>query len=277
MTARHNGVEESEAGNEKDFRHEPLPGFRTEGSLSEPQPRLRTTGSNAEGSLSDKKIQEGVKLFRMKNWQKALEEFKSKDVSDFNIEEKMELAYYLGLCYTKLEQYEQALTFLEQVVTSGHNVLRVFQCRLTLAYIYVITKRVKMAEYELKRLQSSGLESPLLYNTLAYAAWLQKQNKNAVELYEKTLEIDSDNATAMNSMGFILADTGMDVMRALRLCRKAVDSKPQSPAYLDSLGWAYYKSGEIVEARTWLRRALDLAPDEIEIKRHFKIVTGEAL
>jgi tetratricopeptide (TPR) repeat protein len=179
------------------------------------------------------------------------------------------------LCYTKLKKYDEALTFLEQVVTSGNDILRVFQCRMTLAYIYVITKRVKMAEYELKRLQSSGLESPILYNTLAYAAWLQKQNKNAIELYEKTLEIDTNNATAMNSMGFILADTGIDVMRALRLCRKAVDTKPQNPAYLDSLGWAYYKSGEVVEARTWLRRALELAPDEQEIQRHFKIVSAE--
>ncbi|MCL2809029.1 MAG: tetratricopeptide repeat protein, partial [Treponema sp.] len=102
------------------------------------------------------------------------------------------------------------------------------------------------------------------------------QNKNAIELYEKTLEIDSDNATALNSMGYILADSGLDVMRALRLCRRAVDVKPQSPAYLDSLGWAYYKSGETIEARTWLRRALDLAPNEETIKKHFKIVSGDS-
>jgi tetratricopeptide (TPR) repeat protein len=232
--------------------------------------------NNEASSPLEIKFQEGVRLYRMKNWKSALREFLSTDTSGFNYEEKIELAYYLGLCYTKLKYYEEALTYLEQVVTAGINVLRVFQCRMTLAYIYVITKRVRMAEYELKRLQSSGLESPLLYNTLAYAAWLQKQNKNAIELYEKTLEIDSNNATAMNSMGFILADTGKDVIRALRLCRKAVDSKPQSAAYLDSLGWAYYKSGEILEARTWLRRALEIAPDEEEIKKHFKIVCGDA-
>jgi tetratricopeptide (TPR) repeat protein len=229
----------------------------------------------SESSPPDEKIQDGMRLFRMKRWDKALEIFLSKETSGFNNEEKMELAYYLGLCYTKLQKYEEALVYLERVVASSNDILRVLQCRMTLAYIYVITKRIKMAEYELKKLQSSGMESPMLYNTLAYAAWLQKQNKNAIELYEKTLEIDTDNATAMNSMGYILADTGMDVMRALRLCRKAVDSRPNSPAYLDSLGWSYYKSGEVLEARTWLRRALDLAPDETEIQRHFKIVIGE--
>jgi len=231
-------------------------------------------GEKAEIRM-DQKIQGGIRLYRQKNWAQALDEFKSIDTADFSFQEKTELAYYLGLCYTKLKHYEEALSFLEQVVTAQQDILRVYQCRMMLAYIYVITKRVKMAEYELKRLQSSGLESPLLYNTLAYAAWTQKQHKKSIELYEKTLEIDSENATAMNSMGFILADTGMDIMRALRLCRRAVDNKPHSAAYLDSLGWAYYKSGEIIEARTWLRRALDIAPDEEEIKRHFKIASGE--
>ncbi|MCL2271217.1 MAG: tetratricopeptide repeat protein [Treponema sp.] len=240
----------------------------------------KKAGSEAGGNVEvrpDSKILDGIKLFRIKSWNRALNEFLSKDTSDFSNDEKMELAYYLGLCYTKLEKYDEALSYLEQVVTGAGDVLRIYQCRMTLAYIYVITKRIKMAEYELKRLQSAGLESAILYNTLAYAAWIQKQNKNAIELYEKTLEIDSANATAMNSMGFILADTGTDIMRALRLCRKAVDAKPDSAAYLDSLGWAYYKSGEQLEARTWLRRALDIAPDEAEIQRHFKVVTGESL
>jgi len=223
------------------------------------------------------KLQEGIDLYRKKNWELALKEFKSKVLEVFEENEQMELAYYLGLCYTKLKRYEDALNYLEQVVTTGNDVLRIYQCRMTLAYIYVITKRIRMAEFELNRLKNSGLESPLLYNTLAYAAWCQKKNKNAVDLYEKTLEIDTNNATAMNSMGYILADSGLDIMRGLRLCRKAVDARPNSAAYLDSLGWAYYKSGEVVEARTWLRRALDIAPEEKEIERHFKIVTGEKI
>jgi len=245
MTAQQSGIEEFETGGEKEYR-------------------------------PDEKIQDGVKLYRAKDWDKALKEFLSMDTSDFTGEEKLELAYYLGLCYTKLEKYEDALNFLEQVVTAENDFMRVYQCRMTLAYIYVVTKRIKMAEYELQRLQSSGLESPLLYNTLAYAAWLQKRYKDAIEFYEKTLEIDSDNTTAINSMGYILADSGIDVMRALRLCRKAVDANSQNAAYLDSLGWAYYKSGETLEARTWLRRALEIAPDEEEIKKHLKIVTEAA-
>ncbi|MCL2411428.1 MAG: tetratricopeptide repeat protein [Treponema sp.] len=230
-----------------------------------------------QSAKNAEKITEGIRYYNNKDWNNALKEFLSKDTAGFSYDEKIELAYYLGLCYTKLEKYEEALVFLEQVVTSGTDVLRIFQCRMALAYIYVITDRLKMAEYELTRLQSGGFESPLLYNTLAYAAYLQKQPKTALEFYEKALEIDSNNTTAMNSMGYILADSGKDVSRAIRLCRRAVDIKPNRAAYLDSLGWAYFKSGDTYEARIWIEKAFELAPEEKEIKRHFRIVTGGML
>ncbi|MDR0877917.1 MAG: tetratricopeptide repeat protein [Treponema sp.] len=220
-------------------------------------------------------LKEGIRLFRMKRWEMALQELLNVNTDNFDADENAELAYYLGLCYTKMARYDDALLYLEQVVTSAQDILRVYQCRMTLAYIYVITKRSKMAEFELKRLQHNGFESPQLYNSLAYAAWALKNYKSAVELYEKALDIDDNNTTAMNSLGYILADRDIDVMRGLRLCRKAVDHKPQSAAYLDSLGWAYYKSGELLEARTWLRRAVEMAPQEREIRDHLRTVTGE--
>ncbi|MDR1587868.1 MAG: tetratricopeptide repeat protein [Treponema sp.] len=227
-------------------------------------------------SSPEGRLQEGIRLFRMKRWDMALRELLQVKAEKFSNEDQAELAYYLGLCYTKLGRFEDALLYLEQVVTGSKDVLRVYQCRLTLAYIYVTTKRTKMAEFELKRLRNNGFESVQLYNTLAYAAWTQKNYKNAVELYEKALDLDEDNTTALNCLGYILADTNMDVMRGLRLCRKAVDRKPQNPAYLDSLGWACFKSGDLPEARSFLRRALELAPHEKEIRDHFRIVTGGA-
>jgi tetratricopeptide (TPR) repeat protein len=129
-----------------------------------------------------------------------------------------------------------------------------------------------MAEFELNRLKSAGFESASLYNTFAYASYVQKHFKRAIEFYEKTLEIDRNNATALNSMGYILADTGLDPAKGLRLCRKAVDINPQNAAYLDSLGWAHYKCGDIEDARNWLRRAAELTPGQKEIREHYKTV-----
>ena len=223
------------------------------------------------------KLDSGLSLYRKERWEDALKEFLLIDTSGFSSEERAELAYYLGLCCTKLERFDEAPLYFEQVITIGGNPIRVYQCRMILAYVYIASGRVKMAETELNHLQGSGLESAMLYNTMAYAAYAQKRYLSAVELYEKALDIDKDNLTALNSLGYILADTGLDKFKGLRLCRKAVEKNSRNAAYLDSLGWASYKCGKLKEARSLLRHAVNIAPQEEEIKDHFRIVTGEAV
>jgi tetratricopeptide (TPR) repeat protein len=220
-------------------------------------------------------LREGIRLYRSKRWEIALNELLQVDPRNFDEEDNFELAYYLGLCYSKLERYDDALLYLEQVVTSGSDPLRSYQCRMALAYIYSITNRSKLAEFELKHLLEKGYESTQIYSALAYAAWAQKKFDPSIEWYKRALNLDSENSTALNGLGYVLADTDKDIRKALVFCKKAVEKKPQNPAYLDSLGWAYFKNGELLEARTWLRRALDLAPRQTEIRTHMKIVVGE--
>jgi tetratricopeptide (TPR) repeat protein len=228
-----------------------------------------------EGSLKEGALKEGIRLFRLSRWEPALAELLKVDTDGFSAEETADLAYYLGLCYTKLKRYDDALLYLEQVVTSSPDPLRLYQCRMTLAYIYAISGRSKLAEFELGKLVEGGFESVQIYTTLAYAAWSQRHYQKAVDYYEKALELDENNPTALNGLGYILADSDLDVPRGLRLCRRALDKKPQSPAYLDSLGWAYFKSGDTAEARIWLRRALDMAPYQKEIREHMKTVVAD--
>lgn len=220
-------------------------------------------------------MEEGTRLFKIKRWDRALEEFLQVNTAAFEAEDHTELAYYLGLCYTKLERFDDALLYLEQVVTAAPDPLRVYQCRMALAYIYVVTGRSKLAEFELGRLVKGGYESIQMYTTMAYAAWSQRQYQKAVDFYEKALDMDGDNTTALNGLGYILADSDIDIKRGIKLCRKAVDKKPQSAAYLDSLGWAHFKNGDLSEARIWLRRAFEISPHQKDIKKHMKIVVGE--
>jgi tetratricopeptide (TPR) repeat protein len=231
----------------------------------------------AEEKLEDERLREGKRFFWMGRWESALREFQLVDTGKIDAQEQAELAYYLGLCYTKLERYNEAVMYLEQVVIASNDPLRVCQCRITLALIYIRTNRAKMAELELRRLINAGFESAPIYNTMAYAVYVQKRYRLALNYYEKTLEIDINNATAMNSMGFILVDKGFDNVKGLMLCRKAVAVRPQNAAYMDSLGWAYYKCGDMTKARNWLQKAIDSAPKENEIREHFRIVTGGAV
>jgi tetratricopeptide (TPR) repeat protein len=240
-------------------------------------PKPATSAKIGEEFSDDSRFRKGMRLYLTRRWEGALEEFLQIDATSFDKGQKAELAYYLGLCCTKLERFDDALQYLEQVIAIDGSPLRVYQCRMILAYIYIMTGHAPMAEAELNRLQGSGLESVMMYNTLAYAAYIQKHYLGAMEYYEKALEIDNDNTTALNSLGFILVDAGFDKLKGLRLCRKAVERNPENAAYLDSLGWASYKCGNIKDARKWLRQALDIAPQETEIKKHLQIATGEAV
>jgi Tfp pilus assembly protein PilF len=220
-------------------------------------------------------LEDAIKFFNMRRYEIALQKFDNIDGRVLGEEEKADIAYYTGLCYTKLEKYEDALLLLEQVVTEKTLEKRIPQCRLTLAYIYAITKRAKMAEFELKQLVDAGQDNAQVYGMLAFAVLQQGDDKKAVEFYEKALAMDATNVNIINGLGFILVDKGIDVARGLALCKKAVEQKPQSAAYLDSLGWAYFKSGNTNEARICLRRALEVAPRHKEITSHMKIVLGE--
>jgi len=61
----------------------------------------------------------------------------------------------------------------------------------------------------------------------------------------------------LNYLGYMLADKGMRLPEALKLIRKAVDIDPMNGAYLDSLGWAYFKLGQYEEAEENLRQAVE--------------------
>jgi Flp pilus assembly protein TadD len=68
-----------------------------------------------------------------------------------------------------------------------------------------------------------------------------------------------------------MAEEKIDVPRAVQLCRQAVEIAPRNPAYLDSLGWAYFRLGDFVEARVQFRRALEISPGHKEIAQHMRM------
>lgn len=224
--------------------------------------------------MDSDRLRTAIALFGEAQWEDATREFMLVDSSALSLRERAELSYYLGLCHMKTGRHEDALPYIEKVLAAGGDILRAYQCRMTLAFIHVTEGRPKMAEQELRRLQDAGFESAQMFNAMAYAAYARKHYRHALEYYEKALGLDADNATALNSMGFILADTGIDPLRGLKLCRRAVELKPGSAAYLDSLGWACFKCSDPAAARSWLRKALEIAPREREIREHLRIAAG---
>lgn len=212
------------------------------------------------------KLKDGIRLYKERQFTESLTAFLS--VPAGNPENNIELAYYIGLCYARLERHDDALVYLEQVVTSDTDLARVYQCRLLLAVIYTRTGRMRLADFELRKLIDAGYESVQVFCSLGFIAYEQGDIDAATEWYDKALAIDPKNSTALNGIGYVLADVGKDLTRALTFCKKALDSDPDNPAYLDSLGWVYYKLGLFPEAKTHTRRAKEYAPDNKIIVSH---------
>ncbi len=219
-------------------------------------------------------MNEGIALYKKGLYKEALQELLSADADPG---EYPELAYYLGLCYTKLEKYDEALLYLEQVVTSNLGESIAAQARLILGYIYSITGRHRLAEYELKELIKAGYRTVQVYAALGHIAFLQGMERQSVEYLKEAVKLDPDNATALNNLGYVLAEMEDELDQAISMCKKAHDMKPDNPAYLDSLGWVCYKKGRKAEARSYLRRALSLLPDNHIIRSHLKELRGDVV
>jgi tetratricopeptide (TPR) repeat protein len=90
-------------------------------------------------------------------------------------------------------------------------------------------------------------------------AMYEKQKKyDAAEAeFRKVLELDPKNTSALNYLGYMLADRNVRVSEALKYIQQAVEAEPNNGAYLDSLGWAYYRLGDLTKAEEYLRRAIE--------------------
>ncbi len=221
--------------------------------------------------MSDTNIlSQGIDLYNQKKYSDALAFFLA--LPEDSGLESQEIAYYLGLCYAKLKRYEDALLYLEQVVTGGEHIERVLQCRFLLAVIYTKSKRKRLASFELNKLLESGYKPASVYASMAFIAWEQQEIDLALSYYEKSLEIDENNVTSLNGLGYVLATENRDLTKALSCCKKAVQNSPDSAACLDSLGYVYFKLGLLKDARKYLEMAEQLDKENDIIAEHIRDV-----
>ncbi len=215
-------------------------------------------------------LKDGISMYKKGDYSGSLAFFLS--LPDGSGVDAMELSYYVGLCYAKLNRFDDALVYLEQVVTSDENLDRILQCRYILAVIYSTSGRKKLAEFELNKLLESGYKPAMVYSSLAYVYWEQNEVEKSLEFYKKALEIDSEYPTALNGMGYVLACENRDLTVALSYCKKALEHSPNSAACMDSVGWVYLKLGLDSDALKYLSKAQKLLPGNAEVAEHLKML-----
>ena len=98
---------------------------------------------------------------------------------------------------------------------------------------------------------------------------------HAMKQRERSGTTTSDTALLLNDAGYVLADADVRVDRAYEAVRAAVEVAPLQGAFVDSLGWALYRRGELVEAAFYLERARRHTPQEDpEMLYHLGVVYG---
>lgn len=216
-------------------------------------------------------VNKGIQLINSNKLSEALSHFLMMEYDETD----SEIFYYMGLCYTRLSDYESAVDCFHNSLQHDENLLRIFQTRMVLSYLYLINNHLSSAEFQLMKLYDGGYESPRLFSLMGYLKWRQGKVQPAIQFYKKAIAMEPDNCNALNSLGFILADNSQDLLEAEKACRRAVSINSGSPAYWDSLAWACYKQRKKSDALFFMRKALLLDSNNPVIKEHLDTITTD--
>jgi tetratricopeptide (TPR) repeat protein len=83
-----------------------------------------------------------------------------------------------------------------------------------------------------------------------------KEFDRAEAEFRAVLKTNPNNASALNYLGYMLADRNVRLNEALEMIHKAVEQEPSNGAFLDSLGWVYFRLNKLEEAEESLRSSL---------------------
>ena len=139
--------------------------------------------------------------------------------------------FYAGLAHSSLHQFSRAIENLleaEELAQAGE------QNRLTHFFYFQLG-----AAYERNR-----------------------QYDTAAKIFNKAIGMSPEYHNAMNYLGYMWADINRNLDEATTLIIKANELEPDNAAYVDSLGWLYFRQGKFDEALTELLRAAELTKDE---------------
>jgi tetratricopeptide (TPR) repeat protein len=142
---------------------------------------------------------------------------------------------------------------------------------IALAQMNSRAKNWKQAEADIiKALELATRQEDRDYVVFVQGSIYERQKKYdlAEESFHKVLADDPKNAMALNYLGYMLADRGTRVEEALGYIRRAVALDPQNGAYLDSLGWVYYRLGNYDLAEENLRLASERIGNDPTVQQH---------
>ena len=94
------------------------------------------------------------------------------------------------------------------------------------------------------------------------------EHDNAERVFLQILQRIPDHAATLNYLGYMWADNNRNLDRAAVMLNRAVEQEPRNGAYVDSLGWVYYRQGKLDLAEKYLSDAARLLPRDATVQQH---------
>ena len=142
---------------------------------------------------------------------------------------------------------------------------------MNIAQVYERSRHYKEAEEAARAaevLPGQARDNEMVWFLLGAIYERQKMFDRAETEFKKALAVNPRNAPVLNYYGYMLGDLGQRLEEAQALVERALKEEPYSGAYLDSLGWIYFKQNKLVDAETTLRKALQRESHDATIHSH---------
>lgn len=145
------------------------------------------------------------------------------------------------------------------------------ETQLVIAQVYSQAKRYPEAEAAARKALalSPQPDDQIRVNFILGSIYeREKKYDLAEEQFKKVLAADPLNSAAANYLGYMLADRGVRLEESVKYIQKALQTDPNNGAYLDSLGWAYFKMNRLDLAEINLEKAVRLISNDPTIHEH---------
>jgi len=174
------------------------------------------------------------------------------------------------------EEIERARAVLRELDGARQDVLICLFRGLFEHFVENYAEAIAAFETAMERSRARPAEAELLtpdfYFWFGAALERAGQIERAEDMLLKCLERDPHHHRALNYLAYTWADRGLHLEKALDFVQRALHHEPDNAAYIDTLGWIYFRMGRFEDALAELRRALEKESEEAEIQDH----VGEA-
>ena len=161
---------------------------------------------------------------------------------------------------------DQGIAMLEEAVKNHSGEPMAY---ISLAQLYADADRGAQAVRVLQEAQAKFPTVDAIAFELGAVYDKQKKFVEAETAFKDALSRNPDNATALNYLGYMLAERGERLDESVGYLKKALAIEPDNGSFLDSLGWAYFKADKLDLAEENLRRAADQLKTNSVIQEHY--------